>query len=216
MRHEKTIGKPCAGNRHSRFEKGGSGNRARKSTAPDPYQCRPSTCCSRARIPGSSTRCVTWPRGCPSAWWDRASWGYVTARKRRARPSENAGSRRSTTPGGPGSSPWLTIPASRWTHSAASPGSTRAGSEARAPATTIETSFCCRASRSARAGSAERASRARWWSARPTQSSSRSRRRPLDGSPALRGENGFGYDPLFFYPPFGKTFGEVARKRRTG
>jgi XTP/dITP diphosphohydrolase len=27
---------------------------------------------------------------------------------------------------------------------------------------------------------------------------------------APRGENGFGYDPLFFYPPFGKTFGEVA------
>jgi XTP/dITP diphosphohydrolase len=26
-----------------------------------------------------------------------------------------------------------------------------------------------------------------------------------------RGENGFGYDPLFFYPPFGRTFGEVAR-----
>ncbi|HEY6552073.1 MAG TPA: RdgB/HAM1 family non-canonical purine NTP pyrophosphatase [Vicinamibacteria bacterium] len=25
-----------------------------------------------------------------------------------------------------------------------------------------------------------------------------------------RGRNGFGYDPLFFYPPFGKTFGEVA------
>jgi XTP/dITP diphosphohydrolase len=25
-----------------------------------------------------------------------------------------------------------------------------------------------------------------------------------------RGPNGFGYDPLFFYPPFGKTFGEVA------
>ena len=24
-----------------------------------------------------------------------------------------------------------------------------------------------------------------------------------------RGENGFGYDPLFFYPPFGRTFGEV-------
>jgi XTP/dITP diphosphohydrolase len=24
-----------------------------------------------------------------------------------------------------------------------------------------------------------------------------------------RGPNGFGYDPLFFYPPFGKTFGEV-------
>jgi non-canonical purine NTP pyrophosphatase (RdgB/HAM1 family) len=26
-----------------------------------------------------------------------------------------------------------------------------------------------------------------------------------------RGENGFGYDPLFFYPPFGKTFGEIGR-----
>ena len=27
---------------------------------------------------------------------------------------------------------------------------------------------------------------------------------------APRGPNGFGYDPLFFYPPFGRTFGEVA------
>ncbi len=26
-----------------------------------------------------------------------------------------------------------------------------------------------------------------------------------------RGGNGFGYDPLFFYPPFGCTFGEVER-----
>ena len=26
---------------------------------------------------------------------------------------------------------------------------------------------------------------------------------------ACAGENGFGYDPLFFYPPFGRTFGEV-------
>lgn len=26
---------------------------------------------------------------------------------------------------------------------------------------------------------------------------------------APHGPNGFGYDPLFFYPPFGKTFGEV-------
>ncbi len=24
-----------------------------------------------------------------------------------------------------------------------------------------------------------------------------------------RGENGFGYDPLFFYPPFGKSFAEI-------
>jgi XTP/dITP diphosphohydrolase len=27
----------------------------------------------------------------------------------------------------------------------------------------------------------------------------------------LKAENGFGYDPLFFYPPFGKTFGEIDR-----
>jgi XTP/dITP diphosphohydrolase len=27
-----------------------------------------------------------------------------------------------------------------------------------------------------------------------------------------RGSNGFGYDPLFFYPPFGRTFGEVPRE----
>jgi XTP/dITP diphosphohydrolase len=25
----------------------------------------------------------------------------------------------------------------------------------------------------------------------------------------LRGRNGFGYDPIFFYPPIGKTFGEI-------
>jgi XTP/dITP diphosphohydrolase len=28
----------------------------------------------------------------------------------------------------------------------------------------------------------------------------------------MRGPNGFGYDPLFFYPPFGRTFGEVPRQ----
>ena len=28
---------------------------------------------------------------------------------------------------------------------------------------------------------------------------------------ALTGSHGFGYDPLFFYPPFGKTFGEIDR-----
>ena len=26
---------------------------------------------------------------------------------------------------------------------------------------------------------------------------------------ATRGPRGFGYDPLFFYPPYGRTFGEV-------
>ncbi|HXG50991.1 MAG TPA: XTP/dITP diphosphatase [candidate division Zixibacteria bacterium] len=31
---------------------------------------------------------------------------------------------------------------------------------------------------------------------------------------APTGKNGFGYDPLFFYPPFGKTFGEVDRQTK--
>jgi XTP/dITP diphosphohydrolase len=31
---------------------------------------------------------------------------------------------------------------------------------------------------------------------------------------AMRGQAGFGYDPLFFYPPFGKTFGEVERAEK--
>lgn len=30
----------------------------------------------------------------------------------------------------------------------------------------------------------------------------------------LRGPNGFGYDPLFFYPPFGRTFGEIPREEK--
>ena len=30
----------------------------------------------------------------------------------------------------------------------------------------------------------------------------------------LRGSLGFGYDPLFFYPPFGKTFGEITREEK--
>lgn len=29
-----------------------------------------------------------------------------------------------------------------------------------------------------------------------------------------RGSNGFGYDPLFFYPPFNKSFGEVAAEQK--
>jgi XTP/dITP diphosphohydrolase len=29
-----------------------------------------------------------------------------------------------------------------------------------------------------------------------------------------RGSHGFGYDPLFFYPPFGRTFGEIARAEK--
>ena len=30
----------------------------------------------------------------------------------------------------------------------------------------------------------------------------------------LRGKGGFGYDPLFFYPPYGKTFGEVSEEMK--
>jgi XTP/dITP diphosphohydrolase len=31
---------------------------------------------------------------------------------------------------------------------------------------------------------------------------------------APRGEGGFGYDPLFYYPPFGSTFGEAGEERK--
>jgi XTP/dITP diphosphohydrolase len=30
-----------------------------------------------------------------------------------------------------------------------------------------------------------------------------------------KGQNGFGYDPLFFYPQLGKTFGEIDRETKT-
>ena len=33
-------------------------------------------------------------------------------------------------------------------------------------------------------------------------------------APAPSGPNGFGYDPIFFFPPFGKTFGEVPSARK--
>ena len=32
--------------------------------------------------------------------------------------------------------------------------------------------------------------------------------------PEPRGAHGFGYDPLFFYPPYGRTFGEVTRPEK--
>ena len=35
----------------------------------------------------------------------------------------------------------------------------------------------------------------------------------LAAAPA--GSNGFGYDPVFFYPPYGKTFGEVSDDLKT-
>ena len=38
----------------------------------------------------------------------------------------------------------------------------------------------------------------------------------VDGeiAPSPRGTNGFGYDPIFFYPPYGATFGEVDDARK--
>jgi XTP/dITP diphosphohydrolase len=32
--------------------------------------------------------------------------------------------------------------------------------------------------------------------------------------PEPRGSNGFGYDPIFYYPPYGKTFGQVDDARK--
>jgi len=34
-------------------------------------------------------------------------------------------------------------------------------------------------------------------------------------APAPAGPNGFGYDPIFFYPPYGRTFGEVSDEEKT-
>ena len=38
----------------------------------------------------------------------------------------------------------------------------------------------------------------------------------VDGeiAPVPRGTNGFGYDPIFFYPPYGTTFGDVGDDRK--
>jgi XTP/dITP diphosphohydrolase len=38
----------------------------------------------------------------------------------------------------------------------------------------------------------------------------------IDGriAPEPRGSHGFGYDPIFFYPPFGRTLGEVPRDEK--
>jgi XTP/dITP diphosphohydrolase len=33
-------------------------------------------------------------------------------------------------------------------------------------------------------------------------------------APAPRGSNGFGYDPIFFYPPYGRTLGEVSAQEK--
>jgi XTP/dITP diphosphohydrolase len=33
-------------------------------------------------------------------------------------------------------------------------------------------------------------------------------------APAPSGANGFGYDPIFFYPPYGRTFGEVSAEEK--
>jgi XTP/dITP diphosphohydrolase len=34
-------------------------------------------------------------------------------------------------------------------------------------------------------------------------------------APEAAGPNGFGYDPIFVYPPYGKTFGEVSDEEKT-
>jgi XTP/dITP diphosphohydrolase len=34
-------------------------------------------------------------------------------------------------------------------------------------------------------------------------------------APAPAGVNGFGYDPIFLYPPYGRTFGEVSDEEKT-
>jgi XTP/dITP diphosphohydrolase len=33
-------------------------------------------------------------------------------------------------------------------------------------------------------------------------------------APHPTGEGGFGYDPIFFYPPYGKTFAEISSEEK--
>jgi non-canonical purine NTP pyrophosphatase (RdgB/HAM1 family) len=33
---------------------------------------------------------------------------------------------------------------------------------------------------------------------------------------ASRGAEGFGYDPIFYYPPYRRTFGEIAEDEKLG
>ena len=47
------------------------------------------------------------------------------------------------------------------------------------------------------------------WTRFPARSREAPRSTPLIAVDQARGPGGFGYDPLFYYPPFGCTFGEV-------
>src|SRR5207247_10704435 len=48
----------------------------------------------------------------------------------------------------------------------------------------------------------------------PPAAATRLFRAACDGriASAMRGPRGFGYDPIFFYPPFSATFGEIAEE----
>ena len=52
--------------------------------------------------------------------------------------------------------------------------------------------------------------------ARPTADQTRLFRATCEGRIAtvIRGTHGFGYDPIFFYPPFNATFGEIDNARK--
>ena len=105
---------------------------------------------------------------------------------------------------------WPTTPASPWTPSTAGPGSIRAASAGKGPATPTATacsSRSCAACREDKRG-------ARFTSAVAVVRGGDvlfDAQEDVEGLIAeeTRGPNGFGYDPLFFYPPFGRTFGET-------
>ena len=61
---------------------------------------------------------------------------------------------------------------------------------------------------------ARRASSAHWRSSTATGDVSRPAA-PCEGeiAEAPRGEGGFGYDPIFYYPPFGCTFAEAGERK---
>ncbi len=106
-----------------------------------------------------------------------------------------------------------TIPAWKWTRWAALPACTPPASPGPAPPTNPTTACCSKKLR----GVEDR--RARFVCAIALVDNGRVAgvyTGSVEGIilDAPRGAGGFGYDPLFYYPPFGCTFGEVEGERK--
>ena len=101
-----------------------------------------------------------------------------------------------------------TTPASKWTRSAARRASTPPATPGRTRPTRPTTGCCSKTS--AASPTVRRASSARSrWSRREGARRLSRRGRGAHHRRLRAARGGFGYDPLFYYPPFGCTFGEA-------